>query len=147
MKAAEIERLRSLVSSLLISYHDFKATRNLDSTLQRMAAFAPDFYKLVTTATSLHDNIVMLNFLQKYRDDYALIGLCMGETGIMSRVLGMRAGAVFTFASPLVGEPTAIRAGLRPRIAGCIPNRATRRCDAGLWRRPAIPCGIRSRRS
>jgi 3-dehydroquinate dehydratase/shikimate dehydrogenase len=35
------------------------------------------------------------------------VGLCMGEQGVISRVLGVRAGSVFTFAAANPGEETA----------------------------------------
>jgi 3-dehydroquinate dehydratase/shikimate dehydrogenase len=106
LKAADFDRLHE-TASLLLSFHDFKRSRDLDKTLGRMTAFSADFYKLATTATSLHDNVEMLNFLHKHKDDHAMVGLCMGEQGVMSRVLCVRAGAAFTFAAPNQGEPTA----------------------------------------
>ena len=106
MKAADFDRLHE-TASLLLSFHDFKRSKDLDKTLGRMTAFSADFYKLATTATSLHDNVEMLNFLQRHKDDHALLGMCMGEQGAMSRVLCVRAGAAFTFAAPNRGEPTA----------------------------------------
>jgi 3-dehydroquinate dehydratase/shikimate dehydrogenase len=36
-----------------------------------------------------------------------MLGICMGEQGVISRVLCVRAGAAFTFAAPNHGEPTA----------------------------------------
>ncbi len=39
----------------------------------------------------------MMKFLQTQSDKHALVGLCMGEQGIISRVLSVRAGSVFTF--------------------------------------------------
>jgi 3-dehydroquinate dehydratase/shikimate dehydrogenase len=36
-----------------------------------------------------------------------VVGICMGDHGIISRVLGVRAGSRFTFASATVGEETA----------------------------------------
>ena len=36
-----------------------------------------------------------------------MLGICMGEQGVISRVLCVRAGAAFTFAAPNQGEPTA----------------------------------------
>ena len=51
----------------------------------------------VSTATTLSDNVTMMKFLQTESDKHALIGLCMGEQGIISRVLSVRAGSVFTF--------------------------------------------------
>ncbi|MGH9643118.1 MAG: shikimate dehydrogenase [Terriglobales bacterium] len=95
------ETLASLRKSagLIVSFHDFRATRNLDATLDKMLKVPADFYKIVTTATTLSDNVTMMKFLQAQSDKHALIGLCMGEQGIISRVLSVRAGSVFTFAA------------------------------------------------
>jgi 3-dehydroquinate dehydratase/shikimate dehydrogenase len=95
-KPEAIARLRSR-AGLILSFHDFRATRNLDETLEKMLKIPADFYKVVTTATTLFDNVAMMKFLQTQSDKHALIGLCMGEQGIISRVLGVRAGSVFTF--------------------------------------------------
>ena len=104
-KPDAIARLRSRVA-LILSFHDFRATRNLDETLAKMLRIPADFYKVVSTATTLSDNVAMMKFLQTQSDKHALIGLCMGEQGIISRVLGLRAGSVFTFAAAHAGEET-----------------------------------------
>ena len=62
-----------------------------------MLKIPADFYKVVSTATTLSDNVAMMKFLQAQSSQHALVGLCMGEQGIISRVLGVRAGSVFTF--------------------------------------------------
>ena len=62
-----------------------------------MLKIPADFYKVVSTATTLSDNVAMMKFLQAQSGQHALIGLCMGEQGIISRVLGVRAGSAFTF--------------------------------------------------
>jgi 3-dehydroquinate dehydratase/shikimate dehydrogenase len=95
-KPEAIARLRSR-AGLILSFHDFRATRNLDETLGKMLKIPADFYKVVTTATTLSDNVAMMKFLQKQSAKHALIGLCMGEQGIISRVLNVRAGSAFTF--------------------------------------------------
>jgi len=95
-KPEAIARLRSR-AGLILSFHDFRATRNLDATLGKMLKIPADFYKVVTTATTLSDNVAMMKFLQTQSGKHALIGLCMGEQGIISRVLSVRAGSVFTF--------------------------------------------------
>jgi 3-dehydroquinate dehydratase/shikimate dehydrogenase len=95
-KREAIARLRSR-AGLIVSFHDFRATRNLDETLEKMLKVPADFYKVVSTATTLSDNVTMMTFLQTQSDKHALIGLCMGEQGIISRVLSVRAGSVFTF--------------------------------------------------
>jgi 3-dehydroquinate dehydratase/shikimate dehydrogenase len=95
-KPAAIARLRGR-AGLILSFHDFRATRNLDKTLEKMLKVPADFYKVVTTATTLSDNVSMMKFLQTQSGKHALIGLCMGEQGIISRVLSVRAGSAFTF--------------------------------------------------
>jgi 3-dehydroquinate dehydratase/shikimate dehydrogenase len=95
-KPEVLARLRGK-AGLIISFHDFRATRNLEPTLAQMLKIPADFYKVVSTATTLSDNVTMMKFLQTESDKYALIGVCMGEQGIISRVLSVRAGSVFTF--------------------------------------------------
>jgi 3-dehydroquinate dehydratase/shikimate dehydrogenase len=105
-KAEQLRRLRSR-AALVLSHHDFRATKNLEETLEKMVAISADFYKIVSTATTLYDNVVMMKFLEKNSDKYSLIGVCMGEQGIISRLLGVRAGSVFTFAAVNQDEKTA----------------------------------------
>jgi len=95
-KPEAIARLRSH-AGLILSFHDFSATRQLDETLEKMVKIPADFYKVVSTATSLFDNVTMMKFLQARSGKHSLVGLCMGEQGIISRILGVRAGSVFTF--------------------------------------------------
>src|SRR2546425_10667384 len=106
LKPQQFQRLRTR-AALILSYHDYRATRKLEETLEKMVAIPADFYKIVTTATTLYDNVAMMKFLEKQSDKYSLIGLCMGEQGIISRVLGVRAGSVFTFGAISPDEKTA----------------------------------------
>lgn len=106
LKAAELAHLRSLGAALIISYHDFKATRDLDRMFEKIQRYSPDFVKMVSTATSLTDNLTMMRFLERSSDAANVVGICMGEQGLISRVLGVRAGSVFTFASAQAGEET-----------------------------------------
>ncbi len=106
LKPAQLEKLRSK-AALVLSFHDFRATQKLDETLQKMVAYPADFYKLVGSARSLSDNVVMMKFLERHRDDRAMVGICMGEQGIISRVLGVRAGSRFTFGAFSSDQKTA----------------------------------------
>ncbi len=105
-KPAQLQKLRSR-SSLILSFHDFRGTKKLGETLEKMRAFPADFYKVVSTAQTLSDNVTMIQFLGHEADKHSLVGVCMGEQGIISRVLGVRAGSVFTFAAVSPGEETA----------------------------------------
>ena len=105
-KPEQLQKLRSR-AALILSFHDFRGTKKLDETLEKMLAYPADFYKVVSTATTLSDNVAMIKFLGRQGDRHSLVSMCMGEQGIISRVLGVRAGSVFTFASATAGEATA----------------------------------------
>ena len=106
LKPAQLEKLRSK-AAIILSFHDFHGTEKLDETLKKMSAYPADFYKVVGTARSLYDNVTLMRFLEKHRDDHSLVGICMGEQGIISRVLSVRAGSRFTFAAVTANEKTA----------------------------------------
>jgi len=106
MKPADFQRLRSK-AALILSYHDFRATKKLDEIFKKMESMPADFIKIVTTATNLYDNVVMMKFLQRNSERRSMVGVCMGEQGIISRVLGVRAGSQFIFAAASAGEETA----------------------------------------
>src|SRR6201987_4744988 len=105
-KPEQVQKLRTN-AALILSFHDFHATKKLEETLEKMRAHPADYYKVVSTATTLADNITMMKFLEKESDRHSLVGVCMGEQGIISRVLGVRAGSAFTFAAVSEGEQTA----------------------------------------
>jgi 3-dehydroquinate dehydratase / shikimate dehydrogenase len=110
-KPAQLEKfraaLRAIGTSLLISFHDFSRTRSLNQAADRIAAFKPDFVKVVSTAHSLADNLALLRLIEDRSRSSRIIGIAMGEEGLVSRVLGPRAGAEFTFASLTNGPGTA----------------------------------------
>jgi 3-dehydroquinate dehydratase/shikimate dehydrogenase len=106
---ATLEKLRATGVALIVSYHDFHATKDLDGILARITPFEPEFIKIVPTARSLADNITLMRFLERVEDSHnsSVVGICMGEAGVISRVLGLRAGSAFTFAAATPGEETA----------------------------------------
>src|ERR1039457_2599422 len=63
-KPAQLQKLGNR-SALILSYHDFRGTKKLDETLEKMRAFPADFYKVVGTATTLSDNVTMIQFLSR----------------------------------------------------------------------------------
>jgi 3-dehydroquinate dehydratase / shikimate dehydrogenase len=106
MKRGQLDKLRARGAALIISYHDFAATKDLDGIFERIQPFQPEFVKIVSTAKHLADNVTMMRFLERTRDLASVVGIVMGDQGIISRVLGLRAGSVFTFAAATVGEET-----------------------------------------
>ncbi|MFZ1087042.1 MAG: shikimate dehydrogenase [Terracidiphilus sp.] len=99
--------LREAGTALLVSFHDFTRTKNLEQAARRIEAFHPDFIKVVSTAKSLADNLAVLKLIADYSLSTRIVGIAMGEEGFISRVLGPRAGAAFTFASASDGAETA----------------------------------------
>src|SRR5580698_6180758 len=106
MKKGELQSLRDTGVALIISHHDFNATKDLDGIYKRIAPFQPDFIKIVPTAKSLVDNVTLMRFIERMEDHTNIIGVCMGDAGIISRVLSLRAGSAFTFAAATTGEET-----------------------------------------
>jgi len=104
-----MSQLREAGAAVILSHHDFHATKDLDAIYARMKPFAPDFAKIVPTARTLSDNLTLMKFLERVEDESnsSVVGICMGEPGIISRVLGLRAGSAFTFAAASQGEETA----------------------------------------
>ncbi len=107
LKKGEIQKLRDTGIALIVSYHDFNSTKDLDGVYQRIAPFEPDFIKIVPTAKTLTDNVTLIRFIERMENHSNIIGICMGDSGIISRVLGLRAGSAFTFAAATQGEETA----------------------------------------
>src|SRR5580698_4042232 len=106
LKRGQLDKLRAHGAALIISYHDFAATKDLDGIFERIRPYEPEFIKVVSTARMLADNVTMMRFLERTRDMASVVGICMGDQGIISRVLGLRAGSVFTFAAAHAGEET-----------------------------------------
>jgi 3-dehydroquinate dehydratase / shikimate dehydrogenase len=63
--------------------------------------------KVVSTAHTLADNLAVLRLIEDRSRSAHVVGIAMGEEGLVSRVLAPRAGAAFTFASPENGAETA----------------------------------------
>ncbi len=106
LKPSEFNKLHNR-AAIILSYHDFRGTKKLDETFRKMRQYPADFYKVVSTAANLTDNVTMMQFLQTHSGHYSMVGLCMGEQGIISRVLGVRAGSVFTYGAVTEGDETA----------------------------------------
>ncbi|HWC00715.1 MAG TPA: type I 3-dehydroquinate dehydratase, partial [Bryobacteraceae bacterium] len=93
-------------AQLIISYHNFEATPQLDVVLNRMCRVPADAYKVVTTARKPTDFGRVLA-LAKAHPRTPLIILAMGELGFPSRVLSPSFGGLYTYAAPTSAEGTA----------------------------------------
>ena len=106
-KSAQLSKLRTCGAALLVSFHDFTRTKGLEQAADRIEVFKPDYVKVVSTARNLADNLAVLRLIENRSLASHFVGIAMGEEGLVSRVLGPRAGAAFTFASFSEGSETA----------------------------------------
>ncbi len=80
----------------IVSLHNFEQTPdNLEEIHARLAALDADVVKIATMANSFTDCIRMLRLVESAT--IPTIGLCMGDMGVVTRVLGLRYGSPFTF--------------------------------------------------
>lgn len=88
-------------AQLIISQHDFQKTPSSDElieTVEKMREAGADIGKLITTASSPDDNMIMLVVLQyAVKKGFPLIGFCMGEAGGVSRVITCEFGGYMTY--------------------------------------------------
>ncbi|MHB8901789.1 MAG: type I 3-dehydroquinate dehydratase [Thermoguttaceae bacterium] len=82
----------------IVSYHNFQETpEDLQAIWDRMAGCDPDVIKIVTQANNPHDNLRVLRLVRDAK--VPTVGFCMGEIGIVSRILTGRFGAPWTYAA------------------------------------------------
>jgi 3-dehydroquinate dehydratase/shikimate dehydrogenase len=90
---------------LIVSTHDFKGRPPIPSRLVEMAERRAEVHKIVWMARSVRDNIEAFELLQQRIRP--TIALCMGEAGLISRVLAKKFGAFLTYVSLRPEEATA----------------------------------------
>jgi len=102
-----LDALASEETDIILSWHDTKSRPN--DLLQRAAAMQDiqgvAIVKMVWRARSLRDNLEAFSLLQSRQQP--MIAMCMGEYGLMSRVLAPKFGAFAVFASVEGKEQTA----------------------------------------
>ncbi len=82
----------------IVSYHSFRNTpENLRELHAKLKALDADIVKIATMANQPHDNLRVLEMMQE--SDCPTIGMCMGDIGTPSRILGPKFGAPFTYAT------------------------------------------------
>lgn len=91
---------------LILSSHDFQGRPDrLYNLIAEMNDADSKVNKIVWTARSIRDNVEAFEILQVRQKP--IIALCMGEAGLLSRVLGKKFGAFLTFAALDSGGGTA----------------------------------------
>lgn len=95
-------------TKLIVSYHNFKETPgNLEEIYKRIADTRADIVKMATRANSLADSSRMLDLVAEKSSEKDIIGICMGENGVGTRISGPAYGGYLTFASLDKGKESA----------------------------------------
>jgi len=104
-------------AKVIISYHNFKETpANLKEIYARLSDSTANIVKIVTTANDITDNLKVFRLLEEVGARHAvplhgngkpLIAFCMGELGLISRILAPKYGSYLTFGSLDVGKESA----------------------------------------
>ncbi len=82
----------------IVSHHDFhKTPPDLASLHRRLAGLDADIVKIATMANHPNDSLRMLEMVRASR--IPTVGICMGDIGLPTRVLGGSFGCPFTFAT------------------------------------------------
>ena len=82
----------------IISFHDFEETPdNLEDLHAAMAEEDADIVKIATMANTFQDNLRMMNLVKNAK--IPTIGICMGEMGMITRILASKLGSPFTYAT------------------------------------------------
>ena len=86
------------VTKRIISYHNFDETpENLEELHAAMADEDADIVKIATMANSFDDNLRMMELVKNAK--MPTIGICMGEMGMITRIMSVRLGSPFTYAT------------------------------------------------
>ena len=93
-------------TKLIVSYHNFRETpSDLTDIYKRLSQSGADIVKIVTHANNITDNVKIYRLIQQ--SQMSIISFCMGELGIISRILYKRFGSYLTFASLRTGNESA----------------------------------------
>ncbi len=119
---SESEVLKSLIDfaydnkvKLIFSYHDFEKSITYEETAEILDRFNEklkreqiidlykingSIFKIISTAQVFDDNVKVLNICKKLsRQDKKFVCFAMGELGILSRILCVKFGSLWTYGS------------------------------------------------
>lgn len=77
---------------VLLSWHDFEQTPDLEEIYQKMQQFPAKIYKIIPTAQSPADNQKVYDFLEKFAENQRIICFTMGKIGQETRIKGFEYG-------------------------------------------------------
>jgi len=107
-------------TGIILAYHNYRRTPdNLEAIYKRISACLPNYsvvragnpdaVKIVTYAREFSDNFKIFKLARRFaaRRSPKLIAFCMGDKGLISRILYKRFGLFLTYASYKFGRETA----------------------------------------
>jgi 3-dehydroquinate dehydratase/shikimate dehydrogenase len=98
---------------VVVSCHDFRKTPPLGVIWRRLSRLPVPIVKIAAHARNLNDNLRFQRLLQGRRGrGPKLVAFALGPSGVPSRVLGLRWGCTFTYAS--AGSLSAVAPGQLP---------------------------------
>ena len=102
---ANLSQLPQPAEQIIASHHDFQATPDdLETIYDNLKSTAAGILKIAVTALDITDCLAIFRLLQRAKlEEQRLIALAMGESGILTRILGPAYGSWLTFA-PLNGQ-------------------------------------------
>lgn len=108
IEADYFQPLNKKSTTIIVSHHNFEQTPDLDTLTQKFSDKNADIVKIATKARTYEDSLRMLQFISKYKQSgQEIIGICMGQEGIITRILGPLYGSYLTFASLDQGKASA----------------------------------------
>ena len=106
---ADVVALIKKKAKCLVSSHDLTQTlplENLKEIIERQLAAGADICKVVTTANSFNDNLIVLQLIKAF-SKARIVSFTMGSLGTISRVLCPLVDGYFTYASIEEGKESA----------------------------------------
>ncbi|MFX1445847.1 MAG: type I 3-dehydroquinate dehydratase [Promethearchaeota archaeon] len=101
--------------NLIFSYHDFKETPTyeegfaiIDSFMNKLTSklivdskiIRQSIYKAIFTANKFEDNLISLDLCKSFsKEGHKIISFCMGDPGILSRLICLKVGSFLTYGS------------------------------------------------
>lgn len=87
-------------TKVIVSSHDYEATaseEDLKKLIHAIRMVGADIVKFATTGRDISDGSRVLRVVQEASRDGPVIGLCMGERGVATRILAPKYGGYLTF--------------------------------------------------
>jgi 3-dehydroquinate dehydratase-1 len=106
-----VKRIKALGAKSIVSHHIFTLTPKLSEItkiFKKEVNIKADVCKIITTAKTIDDNLTCLRFVVEASKSQDIICFCMGELGVISRLLSPLLGGYFTYASIEKGKESAI---------------------------------------